>query len=343
MKAGVKFAEGQGYFEVKNIPVPIVGDTEILVKMKSACVCGSDVMLYEWRYQGRFPVEPPIVLGHEGAGVIEAVGKSVKSLNKGDRVVVESIIGCGSCYYCQRGWPNLCPRWEHLGITRDGTFAEYIKLPMSAVHKLPDSVSFEAAAMVEPLGIVVNAFEHLRFSLGNSIVIIGPGTLGLLITQAARSFGAAKVIVLGLEKDRLRLEKARQLGADITILADQGDPVRQVLDQTDGLGADIVMEAGGTPESFEIAFSLARGHGQIAVMGYAASGRVIPVQYARQEFSTFGVCACAPKHYEEALKWLQHQKVSTQAILSHQLNLSEAEKGIQLMRDKIATKVCLMA
>ena len=341
MKAGVKLAEGVGNFEVKNVDVPVIGDIDVLVQIKASCVCGSDVMLYQWLYRGRFPVEPPVILGHEGAGVIEDMGKHVKGLNKGDRVVVESILGCGNCYYCHRGRPNLCPQWQHLGISRDGTFAEYIKLPMTAVHKLPDSVSFEEGTMVEPLGIVVNAFERIRFSLGDSIVIIGPGTLGLLTTQAARSYGASKVIVLGLQKDALRLNRIRELGADVTIISDQGDPIAQVLDLTDGIGADVVMEAGGTKESFDLAFDLVRGRGQIVAMGYAAEGEIAPVQYARQELAMFGVCACTPKHYEEALKWLQHKKVSTKAIISHRLDLSEAEKGIKLMWDKEATKVSL--
>jgi threonine dehydrogenase-like Zn-dependent dehydrogenase len=341
MKAGVKLAEGAGNFEVTDIDTPTIGDDEVLVQIKTACVCGSDVLLHQWRYRGRFPVEPPVVLGHEGAGVIEDMGKSVKGLNKGDRVVVESILGCGSCYYCHRGWPNLCPQWQHLGISRDGTFAEYIKLPMKAVHKLPDSVSFEDGAMVEPLGIVVNAFERIRFSLGDSIVIIGPGTLGLLTAQAARSFGASKVIVLGLQKDELRMNRIRELGADVTIVSDRGDPAAQVLHLTDGMGADIVMEAGGTKESFDLAFDLVRGRGQIVAIGYAAEGNIAPVKYARQELAMFGVCACTPRHYEEAIKWLQHGKVSTGAIVSHRFDLSEAEKGIKMMGDKEATKVSL--
>ena len=256
-------------------------------------------------------------------------------------MVVEAIIGCGNCYYCQKRHPTLCPQWEHLGITRDGTFAEYIKLPMSAVHKLPDSVSFEEGALVEPLGIVVNAFDRIRFSLGDSIVIIGPGTLGLLATQAARSYGASKVIVLGLGKDRVRLEKARELGADVTAISDQGDPVKEVLDVTDGMGADIVIESGGTKESFGLAFEVVRGRGQIVAMGYAAEGEVAPVRYARQELAMFGVCACVARHYEEALKWLEHGKASTTAIVSHRLSLGEAERGIELMRDKEASKVCI--
>ena len=341
MKAGIKLKEGAGNFAVQDLEVPTIGNTEVLVEVKVSGVCGSDVLLHEWLYQGRFPVVPPVVLGHEGAGVIAEVGESVKGLAKGDRVTIEAIIGCGSCYYCKKGHPNLCPDWEHLGITRDGTFAEYIKLPMTAVHKLPDSVSFEEGALIEPLGIVANAFGRIRVSLGDAIVIIGPGTLGLLATQVARSYGASRVIVLGLEKDRMRLEKAKELGADVTVISDQGEPVEAVLALTNKMGADIVIEAGGTRESFVLANDLVRGRGQLVIMGYAAEGAVAPVKFARQELAMFGVCACAAIHYEEALKWLEHDKASTTAIVSHRLGLDEAEKAIKLMRDKEASKVCL--
>ncbi len=342
MKAGVKFGEGAGNFEVKEVDTPSVGDGDVLVQIKASGVCGADVLLYEWTYRGRFPVETPIVLGHEGSGIITEVGRNVKGLKIGDRVTVESIIGCGSCYHCHQGMPNLCPQWDHLGITSHGTFAEYLKVPMAAVHRLPENVSFDEAALVEPLSIVVHTFDRIRFSLGDSVVIIGPGTLGLLLTQAARSYGASTIMVLGLGKDKLRLEKAEELGADVTIVTDQGDPVREVLDLTHGIGAEVVIEAGGTPESFKMAVKMVRGAGQIAALGYSHHGEVEPITLARQEISLLGLIAFMPRHFEQALRWLEFKKVSTSAMISHRLGLEEAERGIHLMRDKEATKAVLI-
>ncbi len=342
MKAGVKFAEGPGSFEVKEVDTPSLGDGDVLVQVKASGVCGADVLLYEWTYRGRFPVKTPIVLGHEGSGIITELGRNVKGLKVGDRVAVESIIGCGSCYHCHQGMPNLCPQWDHLGITSHGTFAEYLKVPMAAVHRLPESVSFEEAALVEPLSIVVHTFDRIRFSLGDSVVIIGPGTMGLLLAQAARSYGASKIMVLGLGKDKLRLEKAKDLGADVTIVTDKGDPVRAVLDLTHGIGADVVIEVGGTPESFKMAVKMVRGAGQIAALGYSHHGELEPITLARQEISLLGLIAFMPKHFEQALRWLEFKKVSTDALISHRLGLDEAEKGIHLMRDKEATKAVLI-
>jgi len=341
MRAGVKLREGAGNFEVKEIANPPPGDEDVVVQIKAAGVCGADVLLYEWRYRGRYPVRPPVVLGHECSGVIAELGRNVRGLEIGDRVTVESILGCGGCYYCQQGMPNLCPHWDHVGITFDGTFAEYFRVPTRAVHRLPDNVSFEEGALVEPLSIAVHTFERIRFFLGDSVVIIGPGVSGLLLTQAARSCGASRVMVLGLEKDKLRLEKAKELGADTTIVTDRGDPVKQVLDLTDGIGADVVMEVGGTPESFKMAVKMVRGGGQIAALGYSNYGELEPIVLARQEISILGLIASTPKHFEWALKWLEFKKVSTDVIVSHRLNLEAAEEGIHLMRDKVATKVIL--
>jgi len=344
MKAGLKLGEGAGHFAVQEIEMPTVGDGDVLIQIKAAGVCGADVLIYEWTYRGKRPVMLPVALGHEGAGVIVEVGKNVKGLKVGDRVTTEAIIGCGSCWFCYRGMPNLCPYWDHTGNTLHGSMAEYMRVPATAVHRLPENVTFEQGALVEPLSIIAHTLDRVRFSLGDSVVIIGPGTMGLLLTQAARSFGAAQVIVLGLEKDRLRLEKAKALGADVIIVADikDDDPVQQVLDLTGGIGADVVCEVGGTPESFSMALKMVRGAGQIAALGYSNYAELEPITIARKEMSILGIIASMPRHFEDALRWLQYGKVKPETIVSHSLSLDEAEKGIHLMRDKQATKAVIV-
>ena len=226
MKAGIKLNEGPKNFEIKEIAIPPLTDKEVLIQVKASGICGVDVLIYEWAIGKTFPVKTPLILGHEASGIIVDLGKQVERLKIGDRVTVESMIGCGKCHNCQQGLTNLCSlHWEHIGITMNGCFAEYFKAPMEIVHPLPENVSFESGAFVEPLSIVVNMFDRIRFTLGNTIAIIGPGTLGLLAIQAARSYGASQIIVLGLEKDERRLLKAREIGADVTIVTDQGDPI----------------------------------------------------------------------------------------------------------------------
>lgn len=298
MKAGIKLNEGPGNFKVQEIPIPPIADREVLIQVKASGVCGVDVLIYEWAIGKTFPAKTPLVLGHEVSGIVVELGKDVEGLTIGDRVTVESMIGCGKCHYCRKGLTNLCClRWEHIGITMNGSFAEYLKAPMEMVHPLPDNVSFESGALVEPLAIVVNMFDRIKFMLGNTIVVIGPGTLGLLVIQAARSYGASQIIVLGLERDERRLLKARELGADITIATDREDPTDQVLDLTHGIGSDVVVESGGTPESFNKAIKITSGAGQIAILGYSNYGELEPVRLARQEISVFGVRAYRTKHF----------------------------------------------
>ena len=343
MKAGVKLCEGPGHFEVKEIDTPTLGEKDVLIRVKVSGVCGVDVLIYDWAIGKTFPAKLPLVLGHECSGMIESLGKEVKGLKIGDRVTVESMIGCGNCYYCRQGLTNLCClQWEHVGITFDGSFAQYLKAPMSIVHRLPENVSFESGAFVEPLSIVVNMFDRIKFMLGSTVVIIGPGTLGLLVIQAARSYGASQIIVLGLEKDVKRLLKAKELGADLTLIADREDSVARVLELTHGIGSDVVVESGGTPESFNKAIQMASGQGQVVILGYSNYGETAPVRLARQEISVFGVRAYRTRHFRQALQWLESNKVVTEAIISHRLDLDHAEKGIHLMRDKEASKVCLI-
>lgn len=339
MKAGVKFADGPGNFAVQDIPVPIPGDGDVLIAVKSTAVCGVDGLLYDWAYKGRLPVKTPLVLGHECSGVIVETGKNVKGLKTGERVTVESIIGCGTCYYCQRSMPNLCPRWDHVGITFNGTFAEYIRVPAKAVHSLPDAVTFEQGALVEPLSITVHTFERVKFMLGDTVLIIGPGVQGLLHTQAARAHGASRIIVAGLEKDKARLEKARAFGADHIIISDQADAVAEVMELTRGVGADVVIEVGGTPEAFKLAVNAVRGGGQIASLGYAGYGELEPIRLARQQITILGVMAFLPRHFEYALQWIETGKVDVESLASHHVSLDDIESGIVMMKEKTATKV----
>jgi 2-desacetyl-2-hydroxyethyl bacteriochlorophyllide A dehydrogenase len=341
MKAGVKYDSGPGHFAFRDVDIPCTGDDEVLIKIQCAAVCGVDALLYDWTYKGRYPVKTPVVPGHECAGVITDTGKNVRGLAVGDRVTVESIIGCGHCYYCRNGMSNLCPQWDHVGITFDGTFAEFMKISASAVHRLPDAVSAPQGALVEPLALTVHTFDRIKLFLGDTVAIIGPGVQGLLHAQVARAYGAAQVIVLGLAKDRKRLDMAEASGADAIIVSDQGDPVAEVLAMTHGIGADVVIEVGGTPESFRLALDIVRGGGQVAALGFSNYGELVPIRLARQQLTIAGVIAFLPKHFESAIQWIETGKVDVEAVVSHRLDLESAEEGIKLMRDKVATKVLL--
>ena len=339
MKAIVKTRPEPGYVELKEVPVPKIRPDEILVKIRATGICGTDLLLYDWTYRGRRPVMAPITLGHEGAGEVVEVGDQVKDLKVGDRVGLEALLGCGHCYYCGQGYYHLCPDWAHLGISFDGTFAEYVAYPARGAHKLPDEVSYEEAAFLEPISIVAHAMEKVSVSIGDTVAVVGPGPLGLYALQAARAAGAGKVIVLGAKGDESRLEVAGSLGADAVIGFDSGDAVAATRDLTDGLGPDVVFEASGKPEGVAAAVAMARGMGQVALMGFANEAVIDPLSVVRRDLTICGAVGSIPRHFNRAIRWLRSGKVSTGAMISHRLAWDDFAEGFRLMKERRAAKV----
>ncbi|WP_346206872.1 alcohol dehydrogenase catalytic domain-containing protein [Caldifermentibacillus hisashii] len=340
MKAIVKTKPEKGFIEVKEVPIPKIKEDEVLVKIHATGVCGTDILLADWEYLGRNPVEPPIILGHEGAGEIVEVGANVTNVKVGDRVGLEAIIGCGTCHHCRRGNPNLCSKWGHLGIDFDGTFAEYIAFPAANVHVLPDKITYEQAAFVEPISIVAHAFESNPITPGDTVAIVGPGPLGLFSVQAAKSAGAGKIIVIGTAEDKVRLEIAQQLGADYVLNNGDSDATEAIKELTNGIGAEVVFEAGGTGKSIEQAIAVASGNGKVFLMGFGKESTIKPLtQIVRQNLMVKGVVASRPDHYETVNRWLENGVVDIKHMVTHTLGFEDVEKAFQLLKNKEAGKV----
>ncbi len=187
MKAIIKNAEEAGSLEVREVDAPKPRKNKVLVQIKATAICGTDISILYNKYKGWKPVPIPIILGHEGAGIVADIGKEVNSSAIGDRVGLEPLRGCGQCIDCRSGNKNMCHNWEHLGITCDGTFAEYVLVPENSVHKLPKNVSFLNASCLEPIGLTARSLEHVRPILGDTAAIIGPGKIGLFHLQALKS------------------------------------------------------------------------------------------------------------------------------------------------------------
>lgn len=340
MKAVVKTKPEPGFVEVKEIPIPKIKPHEVLVKVHATGICGTDILLADWKYTGRNPVHTPIILGHEGAGEIVEVGSHVQHLKVGDRVGMEAILGCGHCYQCRWGRANLCPNWDHLGIDFDGTFAEYIAFPAYGTHILPDNISYEQAAFLEPISIIVHAMESNPITVGDTVAIVGPGPLGLFSIQAAKAAGAGKIIVIGTSSDKKRLEIAKEYGADVVLDNGDTDAHLTVKELTNGIGADVVFEAGGTGKSTEQAILVASGEGKVLLMGFGKESTINPlVHVVRQNLTIKGVVASLPHHYETANIWLENQVIDIGPMVTHELKFEEIEKGIELMKSKEAGKV----
>jgi (R,R)-butanediol dehydrogenase/meso-butanediol dehydrogenase/diacetyl reductase len=248
-----------------DIPEPSPDPGQLKVKVSLAGICGTDLKEYE-AGPGMIAVDKaPLVLGHEFAGKVVAVGKGVTNFKVGERVTGVGYWFCGECYYCKRGMYNLCLNGGFTGLTVDGCMAEYAVVPSYAVYKLPDSVSDELGALVEPLAVALHAVRQGNVRLGDRVAIVGDGTIGLCTLLAARAAGASEVYVVS--KHRGRGEIALSMGATAVINPDDGDPVKQVASLTEGIGVDVSFECVGHPDTPQLAVDLARKGGTTVIVG----------------------------------------------------------------------------
>lgn len=339
MKAIVKYDENAGSVDIREMPEPVPGPNEVKVQIKATGLCYSDVSIMQNKYVGRKPVPVPMIMGHEGAGVIAELGPGTVGHTVGDRVALEPIAGCGHCLQCRNGFKNMCLDWEHLGITRHGTFAEYLTLPAELAHKISDDTDFTEAAIMEPLGLVVRSLEQSKPMVGETVAILGPGSLGMMHLQAYKAAGASKVIMVGLEQDRVRFGIARKLGADHIINLSKQDPEKAILEYTDGLGADIVVETANSPKATQLTFDLAAPRGRVVLFGLYPEASFSPVQMLRKGLTVWGDVAVLPRQFLRAINWLESGKISIRPILSEPFRLDDAPAAFEAARKGEVSKV----
>ena len=339
MKAIVKPTPEAGVVEIKELPVPEPGPGEVLIKMGAAGICYSDIMIYKNSYKGRVPVPSPIIMGHEGAGTVAAVGKGVEHVKEGDKVGLNPLWGCGQCDPCMNGQPNMCLNWRHLGITCDGTFAEYRVVPSFVVYKLPDSMSMLDAAFIEPITLAVRTLDHVKPMLGDTVAIIGPGSIGMFHLQAFKSAGAAMVIVIGLEQDANRFLIAKKLGADHIINGSKEDVAKRVMELTNGLGCDIVVEAANHPSVVGMSIDLAAAYGRVMLFGLYPEASISPLNLMRSGLTVFGDVAVTPKWYKRAIRWVEYKKVTAEPMISSKFGLDQAKEAFETFHTGDCVKV----
>ena len=263
MKALVKYKEGPGNVEIRDIEIPSVEDHEILIKTRSAGFCGTDLEIYRWEFKTRIPV----IMGHEGAGEVVEVGQAVTGVKIGDRVALEtSKIICGTCDYCRMGRYNLCSVRKGMGYGTDGTFAEYIKTNGGRVHRISKKILFEEAGILETLSVATRAvIQVANVKGGDTVLVSGPGPIGLLLVQVVKAVGASKVIVAG-RKSKNRLELSKELGAT-SAFSGQDDVVGAVKEITNGKGADLFFECSGNAHAFKDLLPAVKKGGQVILVG----------------------------------------------------------------------------
>jgi L-iditol 2-dehydrogenase len=341
VKAVLFYAPGDIRFE--ETARPTAGPGEVVVEIKAALTCGTDLKTYK-RGHPVLIKETPSVFGHELAGVIAELGPSVEGLAIGQRVVAANSAPCGRCFHCQRERPSLC---EDLGLL-NGAYAEYVTIPTRIVEKnllpIPDGVTFRQAALTEPLACAIHGIERSRIKLGDSVCVIGHGPIGLMLTRLAKLKGA-RVIVVG--RNPFKLEKARQFGAhDLVDITAVPDPVAAVRELTlGGRGVDVAIEAVGLPETWEQAIAMARPGGLVNLFGGCKSGTHIKVDTRRlhyEELEIIGVFHHTPYYVRSALSLITSGQIDADALITHEMGLEKLEQALQLMSRGDTLKVAII-
>jgi L-iditol 2-dehydrogenase len=303
------------HLEITDLPAPVPGPDEVLIRVAACGICGSDVHGYDGSSGRRIP---PIVMGHEAAGQIAAVGKFVKGLAEGDRVTFDSTIYCGECPHCRRGNVNLCDRRQVLGVScadyrRAGAFAEYVAVPSRVIHRLPDPLSFSEAAMLEAVAVAIHGVSLATIAPGSTALVIGAGTIGLLTMQALRAAGCSRVLVADVDPTRLRL--AEELGASITLSA-QANLVSQALQITNGAGADLVVEAVGRNETVAASIDAVCKGGTVVLVGNISPEVTLPLQkVVTRQIRLQGSCASSGE-YPKAIELLASQAIRVKPLIT---------------------------
>lgn len=315
--------------EVVDLPRPEIAADEVLVRVAACGICGSDVHGYDGSSGRRIP---PLVMGHEAAGIVEAFGRDVVAFRPGERVTFDSTISCGQCENCQAGRVNLCDRRQVLGVScgeyrRHGAFAEYVAVPARIVYRLPEELPLEHAAMIEAVSVAVHAVNRRRPCLDDDVAVVGTGMIGLLIMQVLRHYGCGRL--LAVDVAGARLELARQFGASHAIDAHREDVPGRVLEITAGRGAAAAWEAVGAPSTVQAAIHSVRKGGAVTLVGNLAPTVELPLQsVVTRELTLYGSCASAGE-YPECIDLLARGAVNVAPLITAAAALDDAPQWFE--------------
>jgi L-iditol 2-dehydrogenase len=310
-------------FAHKEMPAPEPGPDEVLISVKACGICGSDVHGMDGSTGRR---RPPIIMGHEAAGVIAGVGAGVTEWEAGDRVTVDSTIYCGHCEFCRRGMINLCNNRRVLGVSceeyrQHGAFAEFVTVPQRMLYRLPDGLPFEHAALVEPFAIALHAIGRAPVTLNDTVVVVGAGMIGLALVQALSQAGCGRLIAVDIMDERLAL--AGKFGATNVINSASGDAVEAILCLTQGCGADVAFEAVGVTATVDAALRCLRKGGALTLVGNVAPKIEFGLQTAvTREISIYGSCASRGE-YRATLDMLARGVLRAAPLISAAAPLAE--------------------
>jgi len=319
--------------EIKEMPAPEAGKGEALLRVRAAGICGSDMHIYH----GTNPLAKyPRIIGHEFAGEISALGEGVEGFSVGDKVAVDPVTSCGECYACSIGRRNVCERLEVFGVHRDGGFAEYVAIPVANLHKVPASWSFEKAALVEPFTIAANVLSRTECAGSDKLLIMGAGPIGQVILQAARRLGTACAVsdIVGV-----RLEKARRLGAELTVNPKETSLEEAIGAWTGGKGVPLIIDAVGSPDLFPALLRMGSPAGRIGLLGFSKEpSPFVQLEAVRKELSIFGSRLNRNK-FPEVISWFDDGLVEPELLVSHRFPFVQAKEAMEFIQER-PSEVC---
>lgn len=342
MKAVVYYERAEKAIEVRDVPEPSIGPEECLVEVKYCGICGSEPHMYHGQLNSL--ARPPVVLGHEWSGEIVEVGDLVEGFAVGDRVTCETAAKtCGKCAYCRSGSYNVCPERLAFGFAVDGAFTNYVSAKYQVLHHLPEGVSYKSAAMTEPVCVAYNAVvEKSRVNPGDVVVVIGPGPIGLFSLQVAKLSGAGTVVVTGTNKDRNRLELARELGADITVNVNERDPVDVVRSLGDGFGAHLVIDAAGVPPAIKQSLDVVRQNGQITKIGWSLRPVNLTLDEIVGKVITYqGAFSHTWETWEASLELMRLGRIQTEPLISEIWPITRWKEAFEKLEEVESHKILL--
>ena len=318
-------------FEYTDAPMPAPADQEVLVRVKAVGICGSDVHGYTGSTGRRIP---PLIMGHEAAGVIEALGAKVTGYAVGDRVTFDSTVYCNECPACRQGRVNLCQNREILGVStptfrRHGAMADYVVVPQWLLYRLPEAVSFEEAALIEPAGVGMHAARITPIDVNDVVVVIGAGQIGLFAMQAARIRGAATLVVMDVREERLAF--AKQLGADVTIHSGQGDPAEALRRATGRPAADVVLEAVGLEQTVQLALRLTKLGGNLTLIGNVTPAVQVNLQQIISKEVTIRGSAAIAGEYPACLNYIAQGRLQAKPMISRRMPLAQGQAAFDAL------------
>ncbi|MGI5846282.1 MAG: L-threonine 3-dehydrogenase [Alphaproteobacteria bacterium] len=324
-----------------SLPIPVPGGRDVLVRVKAAAICGTDLHIYHWNAWAAKNVKVPLIIGHEVSGIVEAIGESVTSVKVGDRVAIETHVPCGRCFQCRTGLQHICENMEIIGVHTDGAFSDYALVPEPCIWKLPNSIPFDIGALYEPCGVAMHSVcsADVRAS---TVAIFGAGPIGNMAIRIARVLGATKVIAVDLCEERLSMAEAA--GAEVVLNPSQIEPVAAIKNETTGRGVDVAIELSGSVTAGKQCLEVIRKAGQVVFTGLPSELLEIDltsdVIYREAKVTgTTGRVMYDTWYQVSAL--VESGLIDLESIITHRLPLEEVDKAIEIVGEGKGGKVLL--